>query len=1042
MKLTALLKLGVLVLITLVLVGGSAMTPGAEAQANTSHVAAAGVQAEPPSQGIPPTYMEVVGQLDMRNFGPNPETGYVLQETIIVPVDGSSVSSTMILKSGVLYRIKASGTFYVGGWGDQMGDAEYADLSNPPSSINDNCGGTPDGVDLGIGINDSINDNEKFPSWGNFEPSHVYTIDFAGQGSSISLNYHDCAYNDNFGSLAVEVWLPAASAWHVATTGSDTTGNGSEAQPFATIQHGIDAASPGDTVLAHPGVYRENINFGGKNITVGSLFITTGDEDYILQTVIDGNRNGRVVTFVNGEVASAKLSGFTITNGYAKGVSEPESYGGGIYTRYSSPTLTHLRVTGNEAVEEGGGLHIRDSSPTVRDIIVTNNHADGGGGGIRYTGGSVSLENVVVSQNSARTGGSGLFFYHADGTINNALIADNSGDGPGGGLVFDGCSPTFINVTIVGNRTTGHGGGLNVSFMSQPTLVNSIVWGNTPEQIYFDTNWPGEAITIEYSNIQGGQAGIVTNGQGPVYWGNGNLETSPRFVRAGLGNYRLANNSSCIGAGKVVGAPSTDIEGNPRPNPAGSNPDMGAYENPLGPPPPSTFKVYLPFMHNAPRSAEGLYFVRGDVLYQMNLDGSDLRSVADGLQDNQSLAADPIHRKIYAGRWGQSAQIRVFDVTSGDLMVFSDGPGDGGQGLAIDPAGHKMYHGLYYGGVHALDMNIAGAWTQLVDPASLSPMYGQRGQLQVDPVNRHIYFRSTFNGDCGLCRYIWRVGYDGGGLVKIIQANGGDALALDLTEQKMYFSDVPDEPASNTVKRASLDGSVVETLLTLPAPYRLCTSMALDVEHQKMYLNLSTDGGDDYKGKAIARANMDGSGFEFLHTVAGNTESEVHGLMALLLPVAPALEPPLLVRYDFEGDFLAAGTVLDRSGNGRNAQVTGAVASTPGISGGQGIAFTGNGYLQAASNPVAGKTDVTFSLWFKTAHPGELTSWPAGPGGTGAPAPAGSWRPMALSSGVTTPRACSCRDNPTTRTISPPASGSTKWSPMTAAASRNTPTVS
>ena len=149
---------------------------------------------------------------------------------------------------------------------------------------------------------------------------------------------------------------------------------------------------------------------------------------------------------------------------------------------------------------------------------------------------------------------------------------------------FDGCNPTFVNVTIVGNRTTGHGGGLNVSFASQPTLVNSIVWGNTPEQIYFDTNWPGEAVTIEYSDIQGGQAGIVTNGQGPVYWGNGNLETSPRFVHAGLGNYRLADNSPAIGAGKAAGAPSTDIEGNLRPNPAGSNPDMGAYEHPLGSP--------------------------------------------------------------------------------------------------------------------------------------------------------------------------------------------------------------------------------------------------------------------------------------------------------------------------------------------------------------------------------------------------------------------------------------------------------------------------
>lgn len=376
--------------------------------------------------------------------------------------------------------------------------------------------------------------------------------------------------------------LQASTAWHVATNGSDITGDGSEVNPFATIQHGIDIASDGDTVLVHPGVYKENINFEGKNIIVGSLFVATGIEDYILQTVIDGNRNGHVVTFAGGESETARLSGFTITNGYSSATPAPESSGGGIYCLNSSPTLTNLKVSGNEAVAEGGGVYFSYCTSTVQNVTITNNLAGSGGGGIRYSYGSISLENVIVAHNSARSDGAGIQFYHAEGTIKNALIADNTGGAKGGGLFFDGSSPTFTNVTVVGNWTDGYGGGLNISFSSQPTLVNSIVWGNSPEQIYFDTAWPGEAVTIEYSDIQGGQAEIITNGQGPVYWGDGNIDASPQFVSVGLGNYHLKDDSICINAGTAFGAPITDIEGNPRPNPAGSNPDMGAYENPFG----------------------------------------------------------------------------------------------------------------------------------------------------------------------------------------------------------------------------------------------------------------------------------------------------------------------------------------------------------------------------------------------------------------------------------------------------------------------------
>jgi len=46
-----------------------------------------------------------------------------------------------------------------------------------------------------------------------------------------------------------------AATWYVAPDGSDTTGDGSLANPWATITHAVDNAAAGDSVIVRPGSY-------------------------------------------------------------------------------------------------------------------------------------------------------------------------------------------------------------------------------------------------------------------------------------------------------------------------------------------------------------------------------------------------------------------------------------------------------------------------------------------------------------------------------------------------------------------------------------------------------------------------------------------------------------------------------------------------------------------------------------------------------------------------------------------------------------------
>ena len=165
---------------------------------------------------------------------------------------------------------------------------------------------------------------------------------------------------------------------------------------YATIQEGIDASSDGDTVLVQPGMYVENINFNGHNIVLGSLFLTTGDADYISSTIIDGNGDGSVVSFGLWEDNRSCITGFTIQNGR-----NYIGWGGGISCRYSSPIIRNNIITYNWSFAIGGGIYSLESGqPIIEGNIIAGNLASSGayggdGGGIWISSGIIR-RNLIV----------------------------------------------------------------------------------------------------------------------------------------------------------------------------------------------------------------------------------------------------------------------------------------------------------------------------------------------------------------------------------------------------------------------------------------------------------------------------------------------------------------------------------------------------------------------------------------------------------------------------------------------------------------------
>ena len=366
-------------------------------------------------------------------------------------------------------------------------------------------------------------------------------------------------------------------------------------EDIETIQGGIDLAENGDTVLVAPGTYVEHIIISEKSI---SLLSTQGSEF----TVIDGDYSGRVVTIENCGDSLLVLSGFTITKGNVLGFGE---HGGGLFCLESNLLFEDLIITDNHASETFvivAGVLIESSNLTLRNVTIENNHNPFGSiGGMHSFESNLLIENVTIRNNSSGNDAGGLFldgvnqltnvmiynnhanygpvvFFSGENKLNNVLIqgnVSNNGMGIYGGVSVHG-NTVFNNVTM-SNNISDDG---NISILNgNLVLINSVIWGNEPEEIIFAGQSNPIIFTAAYSDIQGGLESIEPNDVGEINWLEGNIDLDPQFTDTTNGDFTLLPTSPCID----VGTPFFVWEGDTLVNMSeneyfGSAPDMGAYE--------------------------------------------------------------------------------------------------------------------------------------------------------------------------------------------------------------------------------------------------------------------------------------------------------------------------------------------------------------------------------------------------------------------------------------------------------------------------------
>ena len=353
--------------------------------------------------------------------------------------------------------------------------------------------------------------------------SGQHFLGWAEQQSSTSITYNNQVLLQIYSDLILyAVWKAAETeTYYISASGDDSTGDGSAANPFATLDKAVTKITSkyNDYIFSISG----ETTSGGISFT-DSVYSSLEANSVTITGATDSSTDGislsgssSIITIST--TVPVTIQKLTLRNG--KGTSlTGKKLGGAIYI--SSPTARTATVTidsvcfTDNTASYGGALYNGHGIVSLTDCSFSSNESENIGGAI-YNDGTLSLTACTISENSSSDSAGGMY-NRASLTVSGSSITGNTAVNGGG--IYNSGTILLQETCAVTKNSAEKGGGIFNASSGGFTFSTGKITENSASffggAVYNDGTLETSGLSIqsnEVSSESGTAPGVYNNGE-------------------------------------------------------------------------------------------------------------------------------------------------------------------------------------------------------------------------------------------------------------------------------------------------------------------------------------------------------------------------------------------------------------------------------------------------------------------------------------------------------------------------------------------------